>query len=101
MRPPLARRFRGSPGATRCVAQPRAIRPHAAQRKNVGPTTFSILCFVRDWVELKPAALLPSADCPFSVGRISLCESCAREGARSRHPEGAALARATLPRPSG
>src|SRR6184192_104961 len=31
----LARRFRGSNSATRGVAQPRAIRPHAAQRKNV------------------------------------------------------------------
>ena len=33
----LARRFRGSNSATRGVAQPRAIRPHAAQRKNVRP----------------------------------------------------------------
>ena len=40
MRPHLARRFRGSNGATRCVAQPRAIRPHAAQRKNVGRTRY-------------------------------------------------------------
>src|SRR5438094_9132828 len=33
-----ARRFRGSNSATRGVAQPRAIRPHAAQRKNVRRT---------------------------------------------------------------
>ena len=93
MRPPLARRFRGSPGATRCVAQPRAMRPHAAQRRNVGPTTFSILCFVRDWVELKPAAPLPAAGCALEVGRMSLCVSCVREGARSRHPKGGTHAR--------
>src|SRR5207247_380152 len=34
----LARHSRGSNSATRCVAQPRAIGPHVAQRKNVGPT---------------------------------------------------------------
>jgi len=62
VRPPLARRFRGSPGATRCVAQPRAMRPHAAQRRNVSPTAPSILRSVRDW--------LTPAGCTFAFGRL-------------------------------
>src|SRR5437764_15191550 len=97
----LARRFRGSNSATRCVAQPRAIRPHAAQRKNVGPTALSILCLVRNCVELLPAALLPPARCVYSVGRSSLSAACTCEGAHVSHrTQAVASVRATLPHTS-
>ena len=60
-------------------------RPHAAQRKNVGPTALSILCLVRNCVELLPAAPLPPARCVYSVGRSSLSAACTCEGAHVSH----------------
>src|SRR5213594_848126 len=57
----LARRFRASNSATRCVAQPRAKGPHAAQRKNVGRMQL-----------LKPSSLLADA----SVRPIHAATTC-------------------------
>ena len=89
------------PRLEQCDALRRAAaceRPHAAQRKNVGPTALSISSLVSETFEIPPAAPLPSAGCPFSVGPISLCVTHTCEGARSRRATGPALTRATLPR---
>src|SRR5437763_8088863 len=97
----LARRFRASFCATLTRREPRAVRPRAAERKNVGPTTLFIASFARIAYEVLPAAPLPSAGlCAqrrpnFALQRSAPVRARARDG-----PPGPALARATLPRPS-
>ena len=61
-------------------------RPHAAQRKNVGPTALTLAHFAQnESLRITPAAPLPSACCALSVGRSSLYVRGAREDARVSH----------------
>ena len=94
--PPLPRL--GQRDALRRAAAARGHR--AAQTINVGPTALSIFSFVEMGLKSCRLDLCLRPAGRFGVGRISVCESCLREGARSRRPGGPALARATLPRPS-
>src|SRR5438874_896456 len=81
----LARRFRAScfVGSVSVWSAPEGTR--SAELKNVGPTALSILCLVRNCVELLPAAPLPPARCKHSVDRSSLSAACTCEGAHVSH----------------